>query len=144
MKFRDEWAEDENGKRYVFTVEMQRLLFEKGLPVTSDEWQKFKVTYAPPSAPRRDDRRPRRDEPRRTQIAAQEVDEATGKFIGILKNFNGQKGFGFIDTGDGDIYFNKKKALDDPYAMRPGQKVLYKVDTFRGKDEAIDVEEYFE
>lgn len=146
MNFRDQWAEDSDGKRYVFSVEMQRLLFEKGLPLTSDEWLKFKKTYAPPSAPRRDDRRQQRNTPpHRTEITEREVDEATGKFIGILKNFNRQKGFGFIDMGgNNDIYFNKKKALDDPYAMRPGQKVIYKIDTFRGKDEAIDVEEYLE
>lgn len=141
MNFKDQWAEDEAGQRYVFTVEMQRLLFEKGLPISAEQWLKYKAENAPSSAPSRGQRQ--KEQPHeRTEAVERETDPVTGKFIGVFKNFNRQKGFGFIDTGDGDLYFNKKKALDDPYGWRPGMRVLYNVDTFRGKDEAIDVEEY--
>lgn len=33
MSFRDRWETDENGQKFVFTVEMQRRLTEAGLPV---------------------------------------------------------------------------------------------------------------
>jgi CspA family cold shock protein len=36
MNFRDHWAENRKGERFIFTVEMQRRLSEAGLPVEPD------------------------------------------------------------------------------------------------------------
>ncbi|MBK7215926.1 MAG: hypothetical protein IPH95_02355 [Candidatus Promineofilum sp.] len=33
MNFRDRWEENEQGERFVFTVEMQRRLSQAGLPI---------------------------------------------------------------------------------------------------------------
>lgn len=147
MNFKDQWAEDENGEKFVFTIEMQRLLHERDEPMTVEAWLDFKKNHAPQAAPdpkrKREKQEPKQErEPR--ESAEVEVDEFTGKFIGKLLNYNDRKGFGFIAHGDSDLYFHKKKTLDDPKYFSNGQKLLYGLNTYRGKDEAIDVEEYEE
>ncbi len=148
MNFKDQWAEDENGERFVFTVEMQRRLQEAGMPVEPASISEFKKQYAPPAAPnpkRRDDRGGRRQyDDNVTRTEEIEIDPATGKVIGRLIMFNGQKGFGFITRGMDKIYFHEKNTLDDPNYISQNQKVLYTLNQYRGKDEAIDVEEYEE
>ena len=49
MNFRDRWAENEAGERYVFTVEMQRRLSQAGLPLDPSSLPKL---AAMPSAAR--------------------------------------------------------------------------------------------
>ncbi len=152
MNFKDQWAEDENGERFVFTVEMQRRLQEAGMPVEPASIVEFKKTHAPPAAPdpnkrneRRNDRREKRqydDDVTRTEEI--EIDPVTGKVIGRLIMFNKRKGFGFITRAMDKIYFHEKNAMDDPNYISQNQKVLYTVNQYRGKDEAIDVEEYEE
>ena len=148
MNFKDQWAEDENGERFVFTVEMQRRLAEAGLPVEPASIAEFKKTHAPPPAPDPNKRRERRSERQYdddvTRTEEVEIDEVTGKNIGRLIMFNNRKGFGFITRGMDKIYFHEKNALDDPNYISQNQKVLYTVNQYRGKDEAIDVEEYEE
>jgi hypothetical protein len=50
MNFRDEWATDEEGNRFVFTVEMQRRLHEAGLPVEPGSLSELGDAPAPPPA----------------------------------------------------------------------------------------------
>jgi hypothetical protein len=50
MNFRDEWATDEEGNRFVFTVEMQRRLHEAGLPVEPASLSELGDAPAPPAA----------------------------------------------------------------------------------------------
>lgn len=148
--YSDQWATDESGEKFVFTVEMQRRLADVGLPVEPASIAKFKSEHAPKSAPTRDEREERRSERRQERQESFErteeieVDEVTGKFIGKLIMFNPRKGFGFIARGLDKIYFHEKKAIDDPRYMSEGQKLLYQVNEYRGKEEAIDVEEYEE
>ena len=151
MNFTDQWAEDENGEKFIFTVEMQRALHEAGMPVEAASVKEFRATHAPKAAPdpnRDRDRRSRDrdDDSRRDDYdlsgAEIQVDPATGKFIGKLIEFIGRKGFGFINHGGDRLYFHKKKALDDPRYMSQGQMLLYNVGEYRGKQEATDVEEY--
>ncbi len=153
--YSDQWATNEAGEKFVFTVEMQRRLAAAGLPVEPASISELKAAHAPPPAPTREQREARREEKRndRREYQAEsferteeiEVDEATGKLIGRLIMFNPRKGFGFIARGlDDKIYFHEKKTLDDPRYMSEGQKVLYEVNEYRGKEEAIEVEEYEE
>lgn len=148
MNYKDQWVTDEQGKKFVFTVEMQRRLAEAGLPVEAASIADFKAKHAPPPAPTREQREQRREE-RRDERRQQperseeiEVDEMTGKFIGRLIMFNPHKGFGFITRGADKIYFHEKKAMDDPKYLSEGQKLLYTLNEYRGKEEAIDVEEF--
>lgn len=150
MNFSDRWATDEKGEQFLFTVEMQRRLHEAGLPVEPEEIAKFKAKHAPKAAPNPNARKPRERAPRPERPVVEEpteieVDEATGKFIGTLESFNKGKGFGFILRGAGEkLFFHKSKALDDPGSMSPGQKVLYEINLYRGKEEGVNVEEFEE
>lgn len=149
MNYRDQWATDEEGNRFVFTVEMQRQLQAAGRPAEIAEWLRFRREHAPASAPSRQDyersggrERPGARTGGRPAVAERDVDPATGKYIGVFKSYHADKGFGFIDQGNGqDIYFHKRRALDDPAFMNVGQRLLYNIDTYRGKEEAVDVEE---
>ncbi len=148
MNFKDQWAENENGEKFVFTIEMQRALHEAGLPVEPASLKDFRMQRAPQAAP--DPNRERRKETRQAPDdydlsgAEIQIDPATGKYIGKLIEFIERKGFGFINHGGERLYFHKKKALDDPRYMSQGQALLYNVGEYRGKSEAMDVEEYDE
>lgn len=142
MRFKDQWAVDENGQKYIFTVEMQRRLYELNRPVEAHEWLKFKAENTPPSAPKPKDRETK-PEPVRVEVAPMEVDSATGKFVGVLKMYNDAKSFGFIDQGGGkEIYFHKRQLLSDTRFWKPGQRLLYNVTVYRGKEEAVEIEEH--
>lgn len=144
MNFRDQWATDENGEKFIFTIEQQRALYNAGFPVEATALIEFRKKHAPKAAPA--PKKKERQVREKTEVTEMEVDPATGKYIGVLKSYNKQKGFGFIDQGgnNNDIYFNKKRTLDDPRYFNVGQKLLYELNMFRGKEEAIDVEEYEE
>ena len=150
--YRDQWAENESGEKFFFSVELQRRLEQEGLPVEPASVGELKQRFAPPAAPTREERRERKDERREQRQYNEsferseeiEIDEVTGKVIGQLIMFNDRKGFGFIARGLDKIYFHAKKAIDDPKYWPEGQKVLYTVNEYRGKEEAIDVEEYEE
>lgn len=150
--YKDQWAENESGEKFFFSVELQRRLEREGLPIEPASVAKLKERFAPPAAPTREERRERKDERREERQYTEsferteeiEIDEVTGKVIGQLIMFSKQKGFGFISRGLDKIYFHVKKAIDDPSYWAEGQKVLYTVNEYRGKEEAIDVEEYEE
>ncbi len=123
MNFRDRWEENENGERFVFTVEMQRRLSQAGLPI--DPSALAELPAAAPRAPResRDgqyggqqsapaprererEREPEREREyeRRQEIVGPEtiqIDPQTGKYIGRVKWYNEKKGYGFIVRGAG-------------------------------------------
>ena len=141
MNFRDHYATDANGNKFIFTVDMQRRLHEAGLPVEPASIDKIKQRFAEQQKPKRDEREQESAEER---LEALEVDEATGKYIGKLLSFDRRKGSGFITHGAGRLYFHQKQTLDDPRYMSIGQKVLYNINVYRGKNEAIDLEEYDE
>jgi cold shock CspA family protein len=168
MNFRDQWITNENGEKFLFTVEMQRQLGQAGLPITPEAWQTF---AAQPARPARGGHEERRVEERRREPAAAparprepretppesppqdnktypepisiQIDPMSGKYIGRLKWYNPLRGYGFIARGGGeDIFFHKTDALSDPADMPEGQWILYDVeDTERGL-EASDVEIY--
>ncbi|MEW5989655.1 MAG: cold shock domain-containing protein, partial [Chloroflexota bacterium] len=72
-----------------------------------------------------------------------QIDAQSGKYIGRMKWYNPQKGYGFIARGGGqDIFFHKTSTLGDPMALEEGQWVLYDVEERKKGPEATDVEPF--
>lgn len=147
MNFRDEWATDEDGNRFVFTVEMKRRLYEAGLPVEVASLAQLEDVEVPSPAPARSESRPQRNEaPVRDEDmgpATIQIDPETGKYVGRLKWYNPTRGYGFIARGGGeDIFFHKSGALVDPANLEEGQWVLYDVEDRKKGPEATEVETY--
>lgn len=160
MNFRDQWATNKEGERFLFTVEMQRQLIQAGLPANAQAWDDFSLqgatenhrevekprkefAAAPPPRPREPFVEPPPTSKAYTEPKTIQIDPMTGKYIGRLKWYNPTRGYGFIARGGGeDIFFHKTDALTDPGEMPEGQWILYDVeDTERGL-EASDVEIY--
>jgi CspA family cold shock protein len=141
MNYTDTWATDEDGNKFVFTVEMKRRLDKAGLPIEvsflSELGQSPPVksnSAAPPTS---------------YQTAAPtepdiiQIDPETGKYIGTLKWYNASRGYGFISRGGGeDIFFHKTSAIGDPAELEEGQSVLYDVEERNKGPEATEVEPY--
>lgn len=140
MNYTDTWAEDEGGKRFVFTVEMKRRLAKAGLPIEPESLGQLE-DQAPPPVERRAEPEPKRttfEEPDVIQI-----DPETGKYIGRLKWYNPTRGYGFISRGGGeDIFFHKTSAIADPAELEEGQWLLYDVEERPKGPEATEVEPY--
>ena len=145
MNFTDQWATDEQGNRYVFTVEMQRKLHEAGLPVEPASLAQLRDAPAPTPVADVDDAPVYREEPEQDDLMPEtvQIDPETGKYIGRLKWYNPARGYGFIARGAGeDIFFHKTGALVDPTGLAEGQWVLYDVETRKKGPEATEVETY--
>lgn len=161
MNFRDRWVEDEQGKRFVFTVEMQRRLSQAGLPIDPSALGEL-GQLAGGGQPARSEHRPRTESEERTyQKPAQssepspsrgaeivgpetiQIDPMTGKYIGRVKWYNTKKGYGFIVRGAGEeIFFHKSATVGEVEEFEEGQWVLYDVETTNKGPEASDVEPY--
>lgn len=146
MVFKDQWVETADGERFIFTVEMQRALFEAGLEVepealsrlprrVRDELDMPTATTSPASAPAQDGGGASADGIR--------VDAQTGKFLGRLKVYRRDRGFGFIERGNGEtIFFHRSQTLEDPTSFEQDAWLLYETrETAKGM-EAYDVEGY--
>jgi cold shock protein len=157
MNFKDMWATDENGERFVFTVEMQRRLSEAGLPVEPDQLPQLEQQrdsghhagegresgqrHAARPAPE-----PESTPEKESAILEPEtiqIDPETGKYLGRMKWYNPARGYGFIARGGGaDIFFHKSATLGDPMDLQEGQWVLYDVEEKKKGPEATEVEPY--
>ena len=156
MNFRDQWAKNEAGEEFLFTVEMQRRLSEHGLPVEPASLGQLPAAVpAPqrPSAPR-----PERTE-RAEYVSAPppppapafeepdsiQIDPHSGKYIGRVKWFNATKGFGFIARGAGEeLFFHKSNALCSADELTEGAWILYDVEQGQKGLEASEIEVYEE
>jgi cold shock protein len=151
------WATDENGERFVFTVEMQRRLSEAGLPVEPEylsQLEEQRDRGRPPGDGRGDSPRqaarpaPESDtsqeaEPDILEPESIQIDPETGKYLGRMKWYNPARGYGFIARGGGaDIFFHKSATLGDPMDLQEGQWVLYDVEEKKKGPEATEVEPY--
>jgi CspA family cold shock protein len=160
MNFRDRWVEDEQGKKFIFTVEMQRRLSQAGLPIDPSALAELEAVAA--SQPRTQVAPPRPPQPRPSQSPAPyssqppqqrepeivgpetiQIDPMTGKYIGRVKWYNDKKGYGFIVRGAGEeIFFHKSATVGEMEEFEEGQWVLYDVETTAKGPEASDVEPY--
>lgn len=151
--FKDMWAENEQGEKFLFTVEMQRRLEEQGLPVDPAHVTELKTSNYTPAAPGRPEPRDRSDSPRREPRPKSEdsfkapetiqIDPQTGKYIGRVKWYNLRKGYGFIVRGGGEeIFFHKSNISGDPDELDEGQWILYDIEETHKGLEAADVETY--
>ena len=152
MNYRDHWVETENGKRFIFTVEMQRRLSDAGLPIEPSSLNNLDMS-APPRREQREQYEPResressRPEPEQhKEVVGPEtiqIDPETGKYIGLLKWFNNKKGYGFVVRGAGEeIFFHGSNSSVDPATLAEGQWILYDVEETNKGPEATDVEPY--
>lgn len=152
MNFRDRWEiDEETGKRFLFTVEMQRKLARAGLPI-----EPAFVGQLQSLSQESNSRAPIREEadaafraaPKgtRSKISGPEtiqIDPQTGKYIGQVKWYNPQKGFGFILRGEGEeIFFHRSASVGEKLDLPDGQWVLYDVEDTQKGPEATDVELY--
>jgi cold shock protein len=146
MNFKDQWATDEEGNKFLFTVEMQRQLADAGLPIEPESLSEL-------DNGRSSSRRPQRQsKPQARQAAADDkfavpvtlqIDPQTGKYIGRIKWFNERKGYGFIvRTADEEIFFHKSGSSVDPGRLDEGDWVLYDVEQTQKGPEATEVEHY--
>jgi len=142
MNYSDTWAEDENGNRFVFTVEMKRKLAEAGLPLEPENLQELGVSQ-PRSQLAQQQASGEGEKPSVVVPEVIQIDPATGKYIGTLKWYNPSRGYGFIARGAGeDIFFHKTSSLTEPTELVEGQWLLYDVEERNKGPEATEVEPY--
>lgn len=139
--FRDQWVTDEEGKEFIFTVEMQRQLSQAGLPVEPDSLSELGELEGSSNG-----QESRRKEDKSDEIEAPDtiqIDPQTGKYVGRMKWYNSRKGYGFIIRGGGEeIFFHKTNVKVEADKLDEGQWVLYDVEETRKGPEATDVEPY--
>lgn len=142
MNYSDTWAEDENGNRFVFTVEMKRRLANAGLAIEPENLKEL-GDVQPRSRPEPETAKVQHEN---TSVRVPEViqiDPGTGKYIGTLKWYNPSRGYGFIARGGGeDIFFHKTSSLTEPTELEEGQWLLYDVEERNKGPEATEVEPY--
>ena len=144
MNFTDRWETDKDGNKFVFTVEMQRRLHNKGLPVEPASLGELGEIPSPQQTSYEDAPvKQKKDEGGFEEPETIQIDPATGKYLGRLKWYNGSRGYGFIARGGGeDIFFHKTSAIVDPDGLDEGQWVLYDVEERKKGPEATEVETY--
>ncbi len=151
--FKDMWATNEQGEKFLFTVEMQRRLSEQGLPIDPahlsdlepggylEERPSKPASQYGSSSPKREPKPAAREtfsSPETIQI-----DPQTGKYIGRMKWYNARKGYGFIVRGGGEeIFFHKSNTSGNPEELEEGQWILYDIEETHKGLEAADVEPY--
>ena len=119
MNFKDRWVQDEDGEKILFTVEMQRQLSEKGLPVEPEYLSEIEAGR-PANTPSERTSRPRNETRQETRSSHRDefdapetiqIDPQTGKYIGRMKWYNVRKGYGFITAESGEDVFEEIKRL---------------------------------
>ena len=147
MNYKDRWETDENGEKFLFTVEMQRRLDEAGLPIEPASLAELSDTSGgrgngrSQSGSSQSRSRRQADEP--AGPVTVQIDPETGKYIGRLKWYNMKKGYGFIVRSPGEeIFFHKSNLSDNPQEMQEGRWVLYDLEQTHKGPEATEVEVY--
>lgn len=125
MGFRDTWENCRTcGNRFVFTIELQRHIEANGL-------EKESAIQCPSCGPRSEGGVPR---------AEMQLDPVTGHWVGTIKWFDVEKGYGFIDRGDGsDIFFHKSETVGSPADFVEEKTVTYDVEETVKGPQAVEV-----
>jgi CspA family cold shock protein len=150
LTFRDRWETDEDGNKFLFTVEVQRRLSQAGLPVEVAFIDQLpdvpgggtKPQPAKQEAPRESKpAKPKKDEiPEPDSI---QIDPMSGKYVGRVKWYNSRKGYGFLLRGAGEeIFFHRSNAIGNADDLNEGQWILYDVEETEKGPEATDIEPY--
>jgi len=149
MNFKDQWVTDEDGNRFVFTVEMQRDLQDAGLPIEPASLER--LPDGPPSTNQGGSSKAQSSQPKQEKQQSPEItvpttiqiDPETGKYVGRVKWFNGRKGYGFIIRGGGEeIFFHKSNSVTDASSFKEGEWVLYDIEETHKGPEATEIEPY--
>ena len=149
MNFKDQWATDENGNRFIFTVEMQKQLQAAGLPIEPASLPEIEGT--PPSISSRSESNQTESRSNAqdgdgidfSEPTSIQIDPMTGKYIGRMKWYNAKKGYGFLVRGGGEeIFFHKSGTVGEPTEIKEGEWVLYDVEETRKGPEATEIEPY--
>ena len=150
MTYKDQWATNEDGKDFLFTVEMQRRLDEAGLPIEPASLAQLPAVE--PRNSRRDDNSGQSTSQAHTKSKEEvvysepltiQIDPQTGKYIGRMKWYNVKKGYGFLIRGGGEeIFFHKSGTVGQPTEIEEGQWVLYDVEETKKGPEATEIEPY--
>lgn len=159
MNFSDHWVTDANGTKFVFKVEDQRQLSEKGLPVTPEALAELVPSQSAQSKNNESSQQKKEQKPAPKELQPSQeednvpedddfeepstiqIDPLTGKYLGRIKWYNFTKGYGFIARGGGeDIFFHKTDIQVDPQELDRGVWVLYDVEETDKGFEASDVE----
>lgn len=125
MSFTDVWENCRQcGNRFVLTVELQRHVAKTGV-------ERDLVLLCPACAPRREGGVPQSE---------MRLDPVTGHWVGSIKWFDLDKGYGFIDRGNGtDIFFHRSSVIGSAADFVEAQMVTYGVEeTLKGL-QAIEV-----
>ena len=125
MNFTDTWEQcTKCGENFVYTVEMQRHISATGK-------EKESMLLCPGCAPRQDGGLPRQE---------MQLDPETGHWVGRIKWFDVDKGYGFIDQGDGtDIFFHKSEILGQATDFVDERTVTYDVEETLKGPQAVQV-----
>ena len=164
MNFADQWATDEAGNRFLFTVEMQRKLSEAGLSVEPESLTELGnrpllirdkpqpdpvVNMEPPAKEFAEEEvhehgeEEADEEEDAFQPATVQIDPESGKYIGRLKWYNPGRGYGFIARGAGeDIFFHRSDMIGNPEELEEGSWLLYDVEETQKGLEASEIEIY--
>ncbi len=150
MNFRDRFETDEEGNKFLFTVEIQRRLSKAGLPVEVGSLSQLDDNPAQTQrAETRSEQKPKQEK-RGSDNSVEEpesiqIDPMTGKYIGRIKWYNGRKGYGFLLRGGGEeIFFHRSAAVGSPDSLTEGLWILYDVEETNKGPEATDIEPYEE
>ena len=143
MNFADTWETNENGEKFIFTVEMKRRLVKAGLPMEVESLKELGQIPTPPTATNYTPAPRQQEAPAPSEPEMIQIDPETGKYIGSLKWYNASRGYGFIARGAGeDIFFHKTSTIGNPEEIAEGQSVLYDVEERNKGPEATEVEPF--
>lgn len=143
MNYSDTWATDEDGNKFIFTVEMKRSLAKAGLPIEAENLSQLGKSPKPIKNNNTQSSAASGSDAADLDPDIIQIDPETGKYIGNLKWYNSSRGYGFIARGAGeDIFFHKTSTIGDPADIAEGQAVLYDVEERSKGPEATEVEPY--
>jgi len=142
MPYQDTWAVcTQCGRRFIFRVEDQRRQSELGEPITPPQLC--------PSCQKETRRQGETEQSERTEVAASTQPPGlrgqapdTGSYEGVVKWFNGEKGYGFIAQRNADdIFFHRTGfSMVEGGEIEEDTPVRYRIEHTEKGPQAVDIE----